>query len=275
MITALDESLLHQVAETFDHTPLSDHRFFDRTVVGMHSPTGDLALVTSFGVYKNTNVMDGFAIIQVDSARQYNQRFSRRLRPEVEGMRLGPLSIEIVEPLKRLRVKLEPGDYPCSYDIEWTAVLPPYEEPRHFDRHDGRIVRDHVRFDQFANASGWIEVEGRRTEVMDWFAWRDHSWGVRPGVGGFEPISNEANPATGYLGLYCWWLTDDTAGLIQLQEDGQGRRLYLDGRVTALRDPAAPPARIADITHDVTFVPGTRVFHMRTWSPHPPRVKSG
>jgi len=81
MLTAQDETLLHQVAETIDNTPVTDHRFFDRTVVGMHAPDGQLALVTSFGVYKNNNVMDGFAMIQEGAKRQFNHRYSRRLRP--------------------------------------------------------------------------------------------------------------------------------------------------------------------------------------------------
>ena len=38
MLTALDDTLMHQCAEVFAHTPVSDHRFFDRTVFGVHAP---------------------------------------------------------------------------------------------------------------------------------------------------------------------------------------------------------------------------------------------
>jgi len=260
MITALDESLLHQGAEPFAHALTSDHRFFDRTVLGMHAPSGDLALITSMGVYKNNNVMDGFAMIQEDAKRQFNSRFSRSLRPDFDRLVLGPLSIEILEPLRRVRLKLEPGDHPTSYDIEWTAALPPYQEPRHFNRQDGRAVSDYLRFDQLATASGWISIEGRRTEFKDWFAWRDHAWGVRPGMGGYNPVTGPANPAAGFMYLFVWWLTEEDGGLLQLQEDGQGARLYVDGHILDRADPQGPARKIVDVQHDITFRPGTRVF---------------
>jgi hypothetical protein len=259
MISELDESLLHQTADTFDNTSVSDHRFFDRTVIGVQAPDGRLALITSFGVYKNINVMDGFACIQEDAKRQFNHRFSRRLRPDVGQLKLGPLAIEVVEPLKRLRVRLAPGDYAGSFDLEWKAALPPHEEPRHLSFSNGRIANNYLRFDQFATCSGWIELEGRRTELKDWFAWRDHSWGVRPGIGGFEPVNDHANAIPGMLGLYCWWLTEDDGGLLQLQEDHAGKRLYMDGHI-AFRHSDRPPLKVVDIQHDMKILPGTRLF---------------
>jgi hypothetical protein len=260
MITALDESLLHQGAETFAHALTSDHRFFDRTVLGMQSPTGDLALITSMGVYKNNNVMDGFAMIQEASARQYNSRFSRTLRPNLTELALGPLSIEVLEPLKRLRLRLAPGDHPASYDIEWTAALPPHQEPRHFLRHDGRVSSDYLRFDQLATASGWISLEGRRTEFKDWFAWRDHSWGVRPGVGGFDTATGEPNARANFMYLFTWWLTQEEGGLLQVQEDGQGNRLYLDGHIVSRANPGGRALKVVEAEHEISFRPGTRVF---------------
>jgi hypothetical protein len=259
MLIALDDTLLHQTAEGMAHAGVSDHRFFDRTVFGMQSPSGDLALISSFGVYKNMNVMDGFAMIQKGARRQFNHRFSRRLSSDPMTLRLGPLSIEHLEPLKSARLSLAPGGHPASYDIEWTAVLPPYEEPRHFLRLNGRVARDHTRFNQFAKARGWIEVEGERTEFDDWFAWRDHSWGVRPGVGGFEPFTGREEATKGFMGLYCWWLTDEDGGFVQLQEEGDGHVLLTDGAIT-FRDPDRPPVRVTRIEHDIRFHPGTRVF---------------
>ncbi len=261
MLTALDESLLHQSAETFDNTSISDHRFFDRTVIGMHSPDGAHALVSCFAVYKNTNVMDGFFCVQENSRRrQLNQRLSRTLRPNVDDVRLGPLKLEVLEPLKKLRLSLEPGKHPCSCDITWTAALPPYEEAKHFTRLAGRTVRDHIRFDQLARASGWINIEGERTEFKDWFAWRDHSWGVRPDVGGFEPYNGRDETPAGFLGLYCWWLTEESGGFVQLHEDGDGQRLFMDGHIDFQAAPGQRCLKVADIRHDVSFAPGTRVF---------------
>jgi hypothetical protein len=258
MITELDESLLHQGPETFCHALVSDHRFFDRTVFGLQAPEGDIALIASMGVYKNTNVMDGFAMVQNGSGRQFNHRFSRTLFPDYSNLVLGPLSISVLEPLKRVRLQLKPGSYASSFDIEWTAVLAPHEEARHTTRVDGRMVRDHMRFDQFGCANGWIEIEGRRTEVENWFTWRDHSWGVRPGVGGFEPYTGSRESDSGHLGIYVWWLTEEAGCLLQIQENGEGERQYLDGKIY-FRD-GRTAVSIADASHDYTLIEGTRLF---------------
>jgi hypothetical protein len=120
------------------------------------------------------------------------------------------------------------------------------------------MVRDHIRFDQFASATGCIDIEGKRTEFSDWFAWRDHSWGVRPGVGGFEPFTGSREADTGHLGIYVWWLTATEGGLFQLQEDGDGNRRYIDGHID-FRD-GRPPLQIVDAQHEFALVPGTRLF---------------
>jgi hypothetical protein len=80
MLIALDDAILRQTAESMAHAGVSDHRFFDRTVFGLPSSTGDLALVNSFGVYKNMNVMDGFAMIQKGARRRFSSHPCRTRR---------------------------------------------------------------------------------------------------------------------------------------------------------------------------------------------------
>lgn len=272
MLTALDETLFHQATEVMAHTRVSDHRFFDRVVIGCHSPDGTLGLVTSMGVYKNMNVMDGFAMIQQDAAKQYNHRFSRDLIKGGFDTRLGPLAHQVIEPMQKLRLTLEPGDYAGAYDLEWTAIAPAHLEERHFTRLDGRIIRDHLRFDQHGTVNGWISLNGTRHDVRDWFCWRDHSWGVRAGVGGFEPFTGQrvdgaaqavSDTAKGHFILVLWWVTDSTCALFQIQEDGRGNRSYLDGRITS-RTGAHPPLQVVAAEHDFTLFPGTRRFSHAT-----------
>jgi hypothetical protein len=268
MLTPLDETLFHQSTEVMVHTRESDHRFFDRFVIGCHSPDGNLGLVTSMGVYKNMNVMDGFAMLQQGASRQYNHRFSRDLHRGGYETRLGPLSHEVLEPMKRLHLRLEPGPYAGAFDLEWEAIAPAHLETRHFTRLDGRIVRDHLRFDQHGKLNGWIELNGTRHEVRDWFCWRDHSWGVRAGIGGFEPFTGAvvdgaaqavSDTSKGHLNLVHWWATARNCALFQVQEDGEGNRLYLDGRITSLTG-EHPPLEIVDARQEFTLHPGTRRF---------------
>jgi hypothetical protein len=258
MLTALDDTLFHQTADVFINTPVSDHRFFDRSVYGINAPDHSLHLMTSMGVYKNNDVLDGFAMAQLERKVQYNQRYSRRWQTDYERVGVGPLEFEILEPMKKHRIRLAKSEHPVSYELEWTSVLAAHLETRHFVRHHGRIVRDHSRFDQFGCANGWIEVAGRRFDVKDWFSWRDHAWGVRPGVGGFEPNTGGLENDGGYIGIYLWFLTDTAGGFIQLQENGEGERKYLHGAIDSRTD--APQLEVIDFKHDIIFEAGTRIY---------------
>ena len=83
-----------------------------------------------------------------------------------------------------------PGrDHPLAADITFTGTVPVILENPHFRRLDGRITQDYVRFMQIGRTDGWIEIEGERFAAQKWFGARDHSWGVRPGQGGYEPLS--------------------------------------------------------------------------------------
>ena len=63
--------------------------------------------------------------------------------------------------------------------------MPPRLEERTHLRDGFRVSADLVRYHQTGVASGWVEVDGERTEVdpETWVSTRDHSWGVRYDVG--------------------------------------------------------------------------------------------
>lgn len=257
-LTGLDDTLFHQSADPMAYTHISDHRFFDRSVYGINAPDHSVHLLTSIGVYKNMDVLDGFVMAQVGRETQYNQRYSRRLSNDYDRAGLGPLQYDVIEPMKRHRIWLAEGDHPVSFDMEWTAVLPAHLEAHHNVRHHGRLIRDYSRFDQFARVNGWINIAGQRHEVKDWFSWRDHAWGVRPGVGGYEPNTGGLDTDDGYLAIYFWFLTEDFGGFIQTQENGEGKMRYLNGVIQSRT--GGPDRRVTHVEHDIEFEPGTRVY---------------
>lgn len=238
MLTLFDESFMHQVALPFELAATSDHRFFDRTVVTAGAPDGSAGIILGMAAYKNMNVMDGFAAVQVDRARQHNLRLSRELRPDM-SQTLGPLRIEVVEAFKALRYILEPSEAPFAFDLTFRAFLDPVLEEPHFHRASGRITQDYVRFNQLMAASGTLSIEGRDIAVDRWFGWRDHSWGVRPSVGGFEPPSpgvKDAFPSAaraGGKGMILFYVGlnagDEVGGGIQVIENGLGEPIYSTG----------------------------------------------
>lgn len=84
---------------------------------------------------------------------------------------------------------LEPNDIqPVAFDLVLQGTVPCVTEEREDRRNITGYRRnaDQIRYHQTGVvAGGWVEVDGDRVEVdpQDWIMTRDHSWGVRPGVG--------------------------------------------------------------------------------------------
>lgn len=267
MLTSLDETLFHQGPVPFEQALVSDHRFYDRYVFTAVRADGQVGLVTGMAVYKNLNVMDGFVAAQVGGVRQRNLRLSRPLRPIATEHELGPLRTEFCEAFKTLRLVCERNEHGDSFDLTFRGFLPPHLEAHHFGRVDGRVHTDYWRFSQIGWTSGSALVAGRQYAVERWFSWRDHSWGLRPGVGGFEPFtgtraagglpSSIRAGGLGILVIYLGFATENFGGVFQLQEDENGRRLYLDGSIGSA-DGAVH--EIVEVEHEISFIPGTRLF---------------
>lgn len=221
---------------------------------------GSAGVLISMGRYPNMNVLDGFVTAQTEG-RQYNVRFSRQLRPAVAETSVGGLSVTLVEPLHVLRLELEEGAYPLTCDLTWQASLPPRLEDHSFSRMDGRVASDMYRFAQVGTVSGALGIEGRAYSAADWFGARDHSWGVRPGIGGFERRTSAA-PAgqSGRLFLWIAFRVAEFGGYFQLHEDSDGARQSLDGALVWPAESGRGDLRIVDASHELTFHEGTRAF---------------
>jgi hypothetical protein len=263
MLTELDDSLWHQIPSTFDHVGTSDPRFFDRYWFAVYEPGGLAALQFTLGVYNNMNVVDGGFVV-VHGGRQHNVRASRSLRPRFEAS-CGPLRVDVLEPLRRFRLVIAPGDHTAHGELEWTGVAPVEEEKPHFSRARGRVAEDYQRFDQVGECSGWLEVGGARLDVERWWTCRDHSWGVRQNMGVPEPVTGPTpSPSeVGSLFSFLFFSTDRIAGHVQLMERGEAR-VYLTGlvRERGVATPVDAHVRRADLAlelHD-----GTRRFRTVT-----------
>ena len=267
MLSGLDETLMHQGPLPFSQALLSDHRFYDRYVLSGFRRDGQAGIVTGMGVYKNLNVMDGYALTQFGASRQRNMRFSRPLHPIREPLQARAaahgVSGAVQDPALHLRAERARGQ--LRSDLPRISRCP-FGEPsfrpgrracahRLLALQSGGLARRH-------GANRWSLACGRK-----WFSWRDHSWGVRPGVGGFEPFtgtraggglpSSIRAGGRGILVMYLGFATDHYGGMIQLQEDEDGKRLYIDGRIGA-SDSA--PSEVVDVQHEFNFIPGTRLF---------------
>ena len=201
-LVAADEFFHHQVVETHASVGSTDPSWTEKVCGAVFANDGSLAVGFGFGKYVNRNVVDGYGGVSRGVA-QWTVRASRALSSDPDGVNVGPLRYEVQEPLQRVRVVLEATPaQPIAYDLVLEGLVPCMLE----DREDRRTLNgyrrtaDQIRYHQVGTARGWVEVEGRRTEVTPehWTMTRDHSWGIRPGVGAplpdLEPDPMDAAP---------------------------------------------------------------------------------
>ena len=104
----------------------------------------------------------GAGIVECDVAvtKDGTQRIMRTSKPLEDRMDIsvGPMRVEIIEPLEKLRVVVEPNDADIAMDVTWTASIPAFEEPRQYLRSRGTVVFDTQRFAQMGRWEGTLTV---------------------------------------------------------------------------------------------------------------------
>ena len=191
MLIDIDERLNHQIVDTFASCSTSEHSWTEKIWSAIVRKDGAMGIDFGLGRYHNRGVMDGWAAVS-RGAEQWTVRANRELRDDPTETFVGPLTYEVIEPLKKTRYALAKNDQqPISYDITFTCEMPPFFEDRHKQREiDGfRIGSDVIRYHQIGTPSGWVEVKGERIEIKpeEWTEYRDHSWGTRLDVGAHSP----------------------------------------------------------------------------------------
>ncbi|MCK9541471.1 MAG: hypothetical protein M0R03_05500 [Novosphingobium sp.] len=268
MLSAHDESLFHQAPLTFSQVTTSDHRFYDRVFFCAFAPDGSASAMLGMGVYKNMNVIDGFACIVKDD-RQHNIRASRPLRPHL-ATEAGPIRFEVIRPHREVRFSIAPNSEGISLDMTYTAEIDPFLEGRwegNVRVVNGRQAYDTQRFDGIGRWNGWIECAGERIEVVDWCGGRDHSWGVRNGVGGYEPVNGESDVMTGkgfFLGYFQFGDNKDMNGYCLWTEDGTGKYRSLEGALRWHDRHGKPDLLLSGLDKRIEFWPDRRHYR-KAW----------
>jgi len=272
LLTKHDELFCHQNVSTFDHVDTSDRQWYERFWFATHDNSGKILIDAGIGKYANRNVMDGYAGVSIEGKKQYTVRVSRELRPEIEDLKIGPLSYEVIEPLKRTYLCLMENDYGISFDIEFEGSMPAIEEEPTLQYFRGAAIHHNCRYFQFGRASGKVTVEGKTFEIRkeSWWAQRDHSWGIRqigvppPGAWWSRPDSgaseSDLQPLPEQKGLFFHYAGiqfKDWGAAFNFTERLDGRT-FIQGKVCYPYEDARKPIPITDIQHEFEFYPGTR-----------------
>ena len=200
VLTKGDDYPIHQTADPIAYAG-TDRNFYDRYFFNGYAPgVGDDGfLAVAMGVYPHLNVIDASFCWLLDG-RQVNLHASRGLGMERMDMRVGPIAIEVVEPLRVLRITVDAPEQQIRAEITFTGRAFPLEEPRFTRRNGPRVLMDVTRMTQNGRYEGWVEVDGTRTDVSGWIGTRDRSWGVRP-IG-----APDAQPASPPIAPQFFWL---------------------------------------------------------------------
>jgi len=182
-----DESLNHQITDTFATVGQTDRAWTEKICAQACARDGSLQAAFGLGKYTNRGVMDAYGGVS-RGAEMWVVRASRELAPDPSTPSIGPLHYDVLEPFRRVRFALDPNDaQPIAFEWIFEAVVPPFLEnaEQHRSADGYRLDADIVRYHQSGVASGWVEVDGVRTDFdqASWVSTRDHSWGVRYGVG--------------------------------------------------------------------------------------------
>jgi hypothetical protein len=260
MPVPLDEYPVHQAPLSMKHVMASDRNAYDRCYVNAHDRTGGLFVITGLGVYPNLGVTDAFLTVKAGD-RQSTLRLSDALGEDRLDQREGPYSVEILEPLRRIRIRCEDNERGISADLLWTGSFPAVEEPRHQLRQGARLIVDSCRFAQLGTCSGVVRVDGAEYRLEDARSsgTRDRSWGIRP-VGESEPAGRAASSLDGF-GF--WWTYapirfEDFALVLIAQEDGEGTRTLSEAARVWPESSGRPPELLGWPEIEIRYASGTR-----------------
>jgi hypothetical protein len=260
LLTPLDEYPWHQTMAPLPMPSTSDTHFNDGYYFGFYGPQA----FVYFGMrlYPNTNVIDGYAGAAI-GGRQRTVRASRALRPRVNELEVGPLRLEVLEPMRRQRLLVADNDSGIRFDVTLDGSAPPFFESPDIHYRRGRLLNHVLRYTQLGRADGSLTVDGREIAVQRWYACRDHSWGIRASMGphialrGVEPTHGDPRAIRLWLPFEVEHEGDPASrqvGMFSLHEDSDGNRLDFDGVLYEGGEEQA----LVDAEHQFVYTPGTR-----------------
>ena len=263
MLSPFDDYPIHPSADPIAHPATGDPNHYDRYWFNGTAKDGSLYFGAAMGHYPVRGVVDAAFSVVLDGVE--HSIFASGALPLDRATSIGPIRIEVVEPIAVIRYVVEPNEHGISCDLTFRNTTVAVEEPRQRTMSPtGVLTMDHTRLTQWGTWEGTITVDGAEVRVDPTLVpgTRDRSWGMRP-VG----TSVETNwPARMPQAFWLWAPLhfEDRFTHLALHERGDGSRWLETALVLDPIPQGAVPwgtegvRECGDIRYTLDWEPGTR-----------------
>jgi hypothetical protein len=256
MLSSFDDYPIHQTSEPIAHTASGDPNHYDRYFFNGYTKDGSLFFAAAMGLYPNRHIVDAsFSVIK--NNEQINVHASARAPLDrMACTTVGPIRIQVVTPLVEHHLTVDTPEHGLCAELTFTATSLPYEEAPFLVRNGNRTTMRYTRMTQLGSWSGWIEIDGVRTEISpnSVVGSRDRSWGIR-GVG----ERAQAGAPMGAIPQFYWlWAPvcfDGFGVVFDVNEYSDGERWHESGALLESNDTIR---HSHETTYAYTWEPGTR-----------------
>lgn len=268
VLNRLDDFPIHQTPEPIAHPATSDPNFYDRTWFNGYNDDATRYFGFGIAVYPHRRILDAHFSVVEAGGRQHCVYASRRAPQERTDLSVGPIRLEITEPLRRARLIIDDNESGVGCDLVFSARTSAIQEARQVLWQGQRRTMDATRFAQFGRWSGTVSHPDGEFTVDDaaWRGTKDRSWGVRS-VGERVPIGAPVLPG-GICFIWAPLQWDDHISHAVFFDGADGRPLVREGLTSPLYaseddipdelDETAVATHMATAVHRLEYHPGSR-----------------
>ncbi len=264
VLTPFDDYPVHQTGDPIATPVSADPNHYDRYFFNGFHRDGDFFIGGAMAHYPNRGVIDGAFCIVIDGVE--HSVFASGLMPIDRATTVGPISLEIAEPLREIRFVVEPNDHGLTADLTFRARTAAIEEPKQTIVRNATRIMDYTRLTQWGTWEGTVTVGDRTVDVRadETYGVRDRSWGVR-GVGD-QASTNFAAAAPQVFWLWAPLHFDDRCTHLALFERADGSRWMESALVVpVLEGPDSPtfgdvpaPEELESVHYELAWQEGKR-----------------
>ena len=158
MLNALDDYPIHQTPLPLAYPATSDRNVYDRTWFNGYGKDGSWYFGFGIAIYPHRGILDAAFSTVTEGGLQHCFYGSRRAPAERTDMSVGPLRLEVIEPLRKARIILEDNDSGLACDLVFCTRTAGIQEARQTLFQGTRAVMDATRFDQFGTWEGILHT---------------------------------------------------------------------------------------------------------------------